>query len=467
MESKKRLEEQRGGAGGAHTSRMETRVIKGHQAITEAEQPPTNKGCIDAGRIGPESKKHHPQGAIQTQFQERSSTTGGSNDRRRTSGPDSNTPQIHHKSSEVRPRPFCKRQPKSIPIFDLTLFSASCQFGGPGTHRPPAPGSIFKPVGDQLADYEALDLLEHYYPEKSDDQAWTRLSGIIRDPDTFHRYCTPPTPTGEEKRSSFEEPLLKNSIMGMGILSPRKDRHERCTINHCFGVRKDDECSRFILHPKELNKTSPVPPMEMPTRKSIHKFIRDTNYADEDDARDHFYRFPLHNDIERHFATRKEGLGTLYLDRLCMGWRSSMGIAQAAMRDLKKLIADIQIPLEVEQLHDDTVEVYTDASTSGGGYLIVGSEVEAYAWPWSPWEKKQRIHRLEGIAMEKGVNAAISKRDQPVNVVAHVDNQVVVSVVCARLELPDVNSIIGIHCPLGIALAEARHEGYIVSVTHQ
>eukprot|EP00757_Euglenozoa_sp_SAG-D1_P007562 gene7562-17145_t len=47
-----------------------------------------------------------------------------------------------------------------------------------------------------------------------------------------------------------------------------------------------------------------------------------------------------------------------------------------AVRDLKKLLADIQIPLEVERYHDDTGEVYTDASTSGGGYLMVGSEIE-------------------------------------------------------------------------------------------
>eukprot|EP00757_Euglenozoa_sp_SAG-D1_P022206 gene22206-1304_t len=434
-----------------------------------------------------------------------------------------------------------------------------------------------------MAKYDFLDEMDILYPVENREISWTNLSRIIRDPEHFSRVCQPPVVPLPGKISTFESPL-KESIKEMNILTPRNDRTETCSVNHAFGVYKDEDYARFILHPKELNKTSPSPPIEMPTRDVIHEFIREHQFADEDDARDYFYRFPLHEGIQKHFATRIAGLGILYLTKLCMGWRTSMAIAQsasnllcraandgnqntnivahadnfilgaksksefwtlqrkwkrtmhmanistkrmedlkprqslqwlgllidlkfktirapvetvkalhtafeildqrggtyrdiykifgaanyarhmmglplfqyrffmrwfsrkaimlasyperwdqkanlstAARRDLKRLIGDIAKPLEVKRKFKESIEVYTDASTTGGGYMVMGPRFQMHGWKWTPQQAKQAIHRLEGLAMFEGVKAAVHGSPHPQTIIAYVDNTVVVN----------------------------------------
>ena len=321
----------------------------------------------------------------------------------------------------------------------------------------------------------------------------------------------------------------------------------------------------------------------MPDRETIHKFIRDHNFADEDDAKDYFYQFPLDKNIQPYFATRIEGVGVCQLTRLCMGWRTSMAIAQSAsnllcravnndvtspdikahadnfilgastkeefhnlisewkkvmqqaniptkrmeelkprqslhwlgllidlqhktirakpdsisklkrafqimsqegatfrqifkifgasnyarhmmgiplfryrffmswfarkatmlhlhpdrwdqkadipisaLRDLRKMINDIGKPTEVKQKMHKTIDLWTDASTYGGGYMILGTRPERHAWEWSHREKEAPIHRLEAIALLRGVEATIRSTAEPVEIIGYCDNQVVV-----------------------------------------
>eukprot|EP00757_Euglenozoa_sp_SAG-D1_P011347 gene11347-3391_t len=92
------------------------------------------------------TKRNHTQNHIQTLIPERSCTASSTQDGKPPSGPIPNPPQI-------RPRYDEARQPSLGPL-DLIFFSACGNTIGQGPsnqHRPPAPNSIFKPVGQQMA----------------------------------------------------------------------------------------------------------------------------------------------------------------------------------------------------------------------------------------------------------------------------------------------------------------------------
>jgi len=216
----------------------------------------------------------------------------------------------------------------------LPLWSCSTRalFGGSSmkiSSVAPAPGSTFRAVSPSVLHYDVIDAMA---PE---DDPWHSSSVLIRDTDSFIRNCRPqhhiPGPL------SSLSPELTNSLMDMGIHESRPSNHnEACSVQKLFGVYKDAEHARLIQWPRELNMSTPDLPCALPKRADIHRFISRNAVMDEDDGRDYFYQFELAPGIRKYFAARVSKIGTVYLTRMCMGWKASMAIAQDASNILAR-----------------------------------------------------------------------------------------------------------------------------------
>jgi len=167
--------------------------------------------------------------------------------------------------------------------------------------------------------------------------AWARVSRIIREPAHFHSLHkdTPPPPMpGPPANLSTRH---SQDALSMGIFAPRAGHHrDKIRINRCFSAYKDEQWSRLILWPKELNDQGRPETFVLITRDEMHAIVLWCDLATEDDGRDWFYQFPTDPSIWHEFGVRFPGYGIFVLTVLCMGWVWSMVIAHTASVVLSK-----------------------------------------------------------------------------------------------------------------------------------
>jgi len=105
-------------------------------------------------------------------------------------------------------------------------------------------------------------------------------------------------------------------------------------------------------------------------------------------------------------------------------WDRKAVIWPALVKDLTALGDDISFPSPIRDDPTTTTTLYSDASLSGGGFIILGDRPTCASWRWTHYGDP--IHRLEALAALRAVESCLATSAPGTHLHLLCDNSVVV-----------------------------------------
>jgi len=158
--------------------------------------------------------------------------------------------------------------------------------------------------------------------------------------------------------------------------------------------------------------------LEVATFREVFMIFGICNYAR--------YMMSLPSFRYQHFMLWFRRAGTLLANNE-QAWDQPARLPRSAARSIRRLARDIGKPRRVTNphaMHDACL--YSDASESGGGFIICDPATVSHGWKWTAQQQEQfpHIHQKEALALVSAVKAALEMLPNRSKIRALVDNQV-------------------------------------------